>query len=62
MPDVVDFLVLKQNYDNAMSRNWKPGDRFRSVIDDSWWIGMIEAQIPYQKEYPDCMFQCFKVR
>ncbi|KAL4232669.1 Bromodomain and WD repeat-containing protein 3 [Mactra antiquata] len=62
MPDVVDFLVLKQNYDIAMSRNWKPGDRFRSVIDDSWWIGEIEAQIPYQKEYPDSMFQCFKVR
>lgn len=62
MPDVVDFLVLKQNYDTAISRNWKPGDRFRSVIDDSWWIGVIEAQIPYQKEYPDSMFQCFKVR
>ncbi|XP_053397072.1 bromodomain and WD repeat-containing protein 3-like isoform X3 [Mercenaria mercenaria] len=62
MPDVVDFLVLKQNYDIAMSRNWKPGDRFRSVIDDSWWIGVIEAQVPHQKEYPDCMFQCFKVR
>lgn len=25
MADVVDFLVLKQNYDIAMDRKWKPG-------------------------------------
>ncbi|XP_067128768.1 bromodomain and WD repeat-containing protein 3 isoform X2 [Centruroides vittatus] len=25
MPDVIDFLVLKQNYDQAIQRNWKPG-------------------------------------
>jgi hypothetical protein len=25
MPDVIDFLVLRQNYDIAMQRNWKKG-------------------------------------
>ena len=25
MPDVVDFLVLKQNYDIAMERKWATG-------------------------------------
>lgn len=39
-----------------------PGDRFRSVIDDAWWFGTIICQEPYQQEYPDSLFQCFKVR
>uniref|UniRef100_A0A8C8C4P1 Bromo domain-containing protein n=1 Tax=Oncorhynchus tshawytscha TaxID=74940 RepID=A0A8C8C4P1_ONCTS len=56
MPDVIDFLVLRQSYDEA--RN----DRFRSVIDDAWWFGIIVCQEPYQLEYPDSHFQCFKVR
>lgn len=108
MPDVIDFLVLRQSYDEARSRVWQPSkltihlssglshtiqgpatyemnrstfrynvfcippskmvtfltadDRFRSVIDDAWWFGIIVCQEPYQPEYPDSHFQCFKVR
>ncbi|XP_053730106.1 bromodomain and WD repeat-containing protein 3 isoform X1 [Synchiropus splendidus] len=62
MPDVIDFLVLRQSYDEAMRRNWQPNDRFRSVIDDAWWFGTIICQEPYQPDYPDSLFQCFKVR
>ncbi|XP_046891395.1 bromodomain and WD repeat-containing protein 3 [Hypomesus transpacificus] len=62
MPDVIDFLVLRQSYDDARSRVWQPNDRFRSVIDDAWWFGTIVCQEPYQAEYPDSHFQCFKVR
>ncbi|XP_056140108.1 bromodomain and WD repeat-containing protein 3 [Lampris incognitus] len=62
MPDVIDFLVLRQSYDEALRRNWQPNDRFRSVIDDAWWFGTIVCQEPYQPEYPDSHFQCFKVR
>uniref|UniRef100_A0A8C2X926 Bromodomain and WD repeat domain containing 1 n=1 Tax=Cyclopterus lumpus TaxID=8103 RepID=A0A8C2X926_CYCLU len=62
MPDVIDFLVLRQSYDEALRRNWQPNDRFRSVIDDAWWFGIIVCQEPYQAEYPDSLFQCFKVR
>uniref|UniRef100_A0A672I2C8 Bromodomain and WD repeat domain containing 1 n=1 Tax=Salarias fasciatus TaxID=181472 RepID=A0A672I2C8_SALFA len=62
MPDVIDFLVLRQSYDEALRRNWQPNDRFRSVIDDAWWFGTIVCQEPYQPEYPDSLFQCFKVR
>lgn len=93
MPDVIDFLVLRQSYDEALRRNWQPskfevhvgkrtsglrqshvssvecvsansgaGARFRSVIDDAWWFGTIICQEPYQQEYPDSLFQCFKVR
>ncbi|XP_068601910.1 bromodomain and WD repeat-containing protein 3 [Brachionichthys hirsutus] len=62
MPDVIDFLVLRQSYNEALRRNWQPNDRFRSVIDDAWWFGTIVCQEPYQAEYPDSLFQCFKVR
>lgn len=61
MPDVIDFIVLKQAYDTAMRRNWKAGDRFRSMIDDAWWFGTIASQSPYEAIYPDSMFQCFIV-
>ncbi|XP_028295175.1 PH-interacting protein isoform X2 [Gouania willdenowi] len=61
MPDVIDFLVLRQQFDNARRRQWGIGDRFRSVIDDAWWFGTIESQEPYQLQYPDSLFQCFNV-
>uniref|UniRef100_A0A673GNY0 Bromodomain and WD repeat-containing protein 3-like n=1 Tax=Sinocyclocheilus rhinocerous TaxID=307959 RepID=A0A673GNY0_9TELE len=62
MPDVIDFLVLRQSYDEARNRAWRSIDRFRSVIDDAWWFGTIVGQEPYQSEYPDSLFQCFKVK
>ncbi|KAL0967139.1 hypothetical protein UPYG_G00248290 [Umbra pygmaea] len=61
MPDVIDFLVLRQQFDNARNRHWTIGDRFRSVIDDAWWFGTIEDQEPFQHEYPDSLFQCYNV-
>ncbi|XP_051877105.1 bromodomain and WD repeat-containing protein 3 isoform X3 [Pristis pectinata] len=61
MPDVIDFLVLRQLYDEAKKRNWKVGDRFRSIIDDAWWFGSVESQHPFQPEYPDSLFQCYNV-
>lgn len=41
MPDVIDFLVLRQQYDAAAARRWGPGDRFRCMIDDCWWAGTV---------------------
>uniref|UniRef100_A0A4W3HK84 Bromodomain and WD repeat-containing protein 1 n=1 Tax=Callorhinchus milii TaxID=7868 RepID=A0A4W3HK84_CALMI len=61
MPDVIDFLVLRQFYDEAKNRNWQVGDRFRSIIDDAWWFGSVETQHPFQPEYPDSLFQCYNV-
>ncbi|KAM6906545.1 PH-interacting protein isoform 1-T1 [Lycodopsis pacificus] len=61
MPDVIDFLVLRQQFDNARKRQWSIGDRFRSVIDDAWWFGTIESQEPFQPQYPDSLFQCYNV-
>lgn len=36
--------------------------RFRSIIDDAWWFGLVEDQEPLQPEYPDSLFQCFAVK
>ncbi|XP_022655767.1 PH-interacting protein-like isoform X2 [Varroa destructor] len=60
--DVIDFLVLYQSFQTAMLRDWKPGDRFRSIIEDQWWLGTITQHEPIQSEFPDSMFQCFIVR
>jgi len=60
MPDVIDFLVLKQFYDNSIRREWKPNDRFRSIIDNKWWFGKIKC-IEQDEEYPNCEFQNIKV-
>ncbi|XP_049730815.1 bromodomain and WD repeat-containing protein 1 isoform X2 [Elephas maximus indicus] len=62
MPDVIDFLVLRQFYDEARQRNWRSCDRFRSIIDDAWWFGTVLSQEPYQPQYPDSHFQCYIVR
>ncbi|XP_053773178.1 bromodomain and WD repeat-containing protein 1 isoform X3 [Desmodus rotundus] len=62
MPDVIDFLVLRQFYDEARQRNWQSSDRFRSIIDDAWWFGTVLSQEPYQPQYPDSHFQCYIVR
>lgn len=58
IPDVIDFFVLKQTYDVAMARNWKIGDRFRSMIDDGWWWGSIEARRPNSNS----PFLCHRIR
>ncbi|NXC59960.1 BRWD1 protein, partial [Aleadryas rufinucha] len=59
MPDVIDFLILRQFYDEARQRNWQASDRFRSIIDDAWWFGTVLGQEPYQPQYPDSHFQCY---
>jgi hypothetical protein len=43
LPNVIDFIVLKEHYDAGMENNdyWRPGVRFRSVIDNLWWFGSI---------------------
>lgn len=61
MAHVVDFVILRQFYEKAIEKNWRPGDRFRSIIDDSWYFGVIESHTPFQEEYPRSYFQCLKI-
>lgn len=60
--DVLDFLVLRQSYELAIQRNWKPGDRFRSIIDDMWWEGQLETREPFNATCPNSMFLCYRIR
>lgn len=62
MPDVLDFIVLRQTYDTAVRRLWTTGDRFRCMIDDGWWMGVIESRTPLSPEFPHSLFMCFRIR
>eukprot|EP00794_Sanderia_malayensis_P000318 gene318-948_t len=62
MPGVLDFFVLRQHYDQAIRRNWSPGDRFRCAIENQWWSGTIIRQNPYQEEFPESHFKSLEVR
>nr|XP_023019451.1 bromodomain and WD repeat-containing protein 3-like [Leptinotarsa decemlineata] len=61
MPDVLDFFVLKQMYNTALSRDWKIGDKFRCMIDDEWWIGQIMNKSPASESFPDSVFLCYEI-
>ncbi|KAK0089616.1 hypothetical protein PV325_006326 [Microctonus aethiopoides] len=62
MADVLDFLVLRQTFETALTRSWSEGDRFRCMIDDGWWMGQIESMEPLDDELPESYFMCFRVR
>ncbi|CAG9864164.1 unnamed protein product [Phyllotreta striolata] len=62
MPDVLDFIVLKQIYDVALSRSWTNGSKFRCMIDEGWWIGEIINKSPASETFPDSTFLCYQIR
>nr|XP_022911448.1 bromodomain and WD repeat-containing protein 3 isoform X1 [Onthophagus taurus] len=61
MPDVLDFFVLKQTYEAAISRNWSIGDRFRCMIDDAWWIGEVISK-SVNEESAESLFMGYEIR
>lgn len=61
MPNVVDFVILRQTYERGIERHWKPKERFKSLIDDLWYIGCVEAKLPFQDEHPECEFQSLRI-
>lgn len=62
MPDVLDFIVLRQTFDTAVRRKWSVGDKFRCMIDDAWWMGEIESRVALSSRLPHSLFMCFRVR
>ena len=67
MDDIVDFLVLKQEYDTAIKRQWKSKQKFRSIMNDGrgvqmWWEGEFIKSEPLDAEFPESMFLCYCVR
>ena len=61
MPGVVDFVILRQFYNRAIEKDWRSKDRFRCIIDDVWWIGVIDSKKPFQDEHPESQFQSLKI-
>ncbi|XP_054163811.1 uncharacterized protein LOC128961583 [Oppia nitens] len=39
--NVIDFIILKQMYDNSIKIEWKVGDQFRAIVEDKYWFGTI---------------------
>jgi len=50
MPNIHDFLVLRQFYDKSMVRQWLAGDKFRTIFDGKWYSGRVVSLEP---EDPD---------
>ena len=58
--NVLDFIILRQTYDNSLCRNWKIGDSFRAIIEEKWWFGDIEAY-NYTENSAKTQFQALKI-
>ena len=61
MDNVVDFVILRQFFDRGIEKNWRAKDRFKCIIDDVWWIGIIDCKKPFEENYPESEFQCLKI-
>ena len=56
MNDVVDFLVLRHNYESSMAVTWNAGDRYRCQIEDQWWHGQVVEVSPLDPLCPESPF------
>ena len=61
MDNVVDFVILRQFFDKAIEKDWRAKDKFRCIIDDVWWAGVIECKKPFEEDWPESEFQCLKI-
>ena len=61
MDNVADFMILTQFFNRGIEKNWGTNDRFKCLIDDVWWIGIIDFRKPFEENYPSSEFQCLKI-
>ena len=45
---VSDFIILNSLYEESLAHNWNPGQRFRSLIDNKYWLGRVKEQKPFR--------------
>ncbi|XP_066914028.1 PH-interacting protein-like isoform X2 [Clytia hemisphaerica] len=62
MPNVDDFLVLKHIFEDSLSQGWSVGDRFRCMIDATWYFGTIIEVSPLNEEFITSSFMSLVVR
>ena len=59
---ISELIIPQANATIVVVFNLFAGSRFRSVIDDYWWSGVVTEVSPYEDHLPDSHFQCFVVR
>jgi bromodomain and WD repeat domain-containing protein 1/3 len=62
MDNSLDFLILDSIYKASLHRHWEPGDKFKSLIDGSYWAGTVLTKQSYSEEYPNSFWQCYHVK
>ncbi|CAG7723230.1 unnamed protein product [Allacma fusca] len=62
MPSVVDFFVLRQIYDKSVRHRWNVGDRFRCMMDRTWWLGTVSRKEPCNTEFSDSNFLSYWIK
>ena len=62
MDNILDFIILEQQYKASLRRQWTPEDRFRSLIDDQYWYGTVLKRRPFSEETPNSSWQCYHIR
>ena len=63
--DALEFgqnLVLRQNYDLSLQRNWRHGDRIRTVYRNRWYEGKLGDRVPSSATYPNSLFLCCRIK
>ncbi|ODM99229.1 PH-interacting protein [Orchesella cincta] len=62
IPDVVDFLILRQVHDKYIRHNWNPGDRCISMsIDKLWWVGTVSGFVSKEEPFSQSKFMCYNI-
>lgn len=48
MDGVLDFLILDSVYKESLVYHWNIGQKFRSLIDGTYWYGTIMDKKPFR--------------
>ena len=60
---VVDFMILKWQFDIGICRHWELNDRFRCVINNKdWYFGRIERIEPHDQKFINSEFKKYKIK
>ena len=62
MDDVLDFIIPAETFRHAVKKDFIPGVRFRSFIEDSWWSGTVIQREAFSQQFPNSYWLCYRVR
>jgi hypothetical protein len=62
MDGVLDFIILKDTFTAAISKEWPANTKFHSFIDGSWWSGNVLERRAVSVDYPNSHWLCYNVQ